>query len=441
MGVVRYESYKRDLELLVGDVGRGAYGRVEADVRAALNGQAAAQLRRLVPRPVRREDGAFFTSGAVLEQVEALIRQQILDLGFPARYWDPTCGAGDLLLAAAKQLDLRSSVLETAGQWGRQIAGTDIHGPFVEVARLRLMLQALDRHQRSGLAITPVPLDALPKFFKRISVGDGLEAIRSKKRFSGQILLNPPYGGMRLDSKGAWSSGLTSQAAVFTADSSVLPVGNGGIVAVLPDVLRSGSRYEAWRTFISERLKITDIVPHGLFDDYTDIDVFLMRARRRRSSAGQSSWWPAEVSSTPVEKYFEVRVGTVVDNRDPHEGPCVPYLTARDLGMRSEISDVTRRRNFRGRLFDPPFVVLRRTSRPAQGGSVSRGGAALVAGSDPIAVDNHLIVLSPFSRAQESCAEVIEELNGSSVAKWLDERIRCRHLTVSVVRSIPLPWA
>ncbi|CAL9510378.1 hypothetical protein SUDANB32_03612 [Streptomyces sp. enrichment culture] len=439
MGVARYESYKRDLELLVKDVGRGAYGRVEADVRAALNGQAASQLRRLVPRQVRRDDGAFFTSGSVLARVHDLLGRQIRDYGPQARYWDPTCGAGDLLLAASKHLDIQSSPIETAVSWGRKLLGTDIHLSFVEVARLRLVLSLLDRHQRAGYGARPVSVDDLPKLFKRIEVGDGLSGLRARARFSGQILLNPPYGGMQVDGSCSWASGLTSRAAIFTADSAPLPVGSGGLVAVLPDVLRSGSRYAAWREAVSSFLEIDDVVTHGLFDDHTDVDVFLLRGHRRRGSAvGHREWWSGVAVATPVQDFFEVRVGTVVDNRDPHDGAKVPYLTARDLGEYSELSKIERTRRFSGRLFKPPFVVLRRTSRPSQRRDSKRSGAVLVTGDEGVAVDNHLIVLKPLFGDREVCAEAVQDLNSEEVTKWLDERIRCRHLTVGVVRSLPL---
>lgn len=439
MGVARYESYRRDLELLVEDVGRGAYGRVEADVRAALNGQAASQLRRLVPRQVRREDGAFFTSGSVLAQVHDLLGRQIRDYGPQARYWDPTCGAGDLLLAASKHLDIHSSPAETAVSWGRHLLGTDIHASFVGVARLRLMLSILDRHERAGHSSARVSVAALPKLFKNIEVGDGLASLRARTRFSGQILLNPPYGGMQVGSDCSWASGLTSRAAIFTAESAPLPVGAGGVVAVLPDVLRSGSRYAAWRETVSSSLEVDDVVTHGLFDDHTDVDVFLLRAHRRRGAVGgRREWWSANAATVAVQDFFEVRVGTVVDNRDPHDGAEVPYLTARDLGERSELSKIERTRRFAGRLFEPPFVVLRRTSRPSQGGDSKRSGAVLVTGDEAIAVDNHLIVLKSLSGDREACAEAVHDLNSAEVTKWLDERIRCRHLTVGVVRSLPL---
>lgn len=55
-----------------------------------------------------------------------------------------------------------------------------------------------------------------------------------------------------------------------------------------------------------------------------------------------------------------------------------------------------------------------------------------------MAVDNHLIVAEPLTGGAARCQELLEVLDGPKVVHWLDERIRCRHLTVTVVRS--LPW-
>lgn len=62
----------------------------------------------------------------------------------------------------------------------------------------------------------------------------------------------------------------------------------------------------------------------------------------------------------------------------------------------------------------------------------------LIEGEQPVAVDNHLIVAEPLTGGVARCRELLKVLDGPKVVHWLDERIRCRHLTVTVVRS--LPW-
>jgi hypothetical protein len=84
----------------------------------------------------------------------------------------------------------------------------------------------------------------------------------------------------------------------------------------------------------------------------------------------------------------------------------------------------------------PPFVVVRRTSRPSTNGE-ARIVYNLVLGSQPVAVENHLIVLRPIDGSLSTCRAAIKVLKSSSVTKWLDNRIRCRHLTVDTVASIP----
>ncbi len=47
------------------------------------------------------------------------------------------------------------------------------------------------------------------------------------------------------------------------------------VSAILPDVLRSGSRYEEFRKFVSKSMKATADV-WGSFNNKTDVDVFLL---------------------------------------------------------------------------------------------------------------------------------------------------------------------
>jgi hypothetical protein len=130
----------------------------------------------------------------------------------------------------------------------------------------------------------------------------------------------------------------------------------------------------------------------------------------------------------------------VVDNRDPHEGRLRPYLTAYDLPATSEMSSPSRSRLFGGSTVEPPFVALRRTSRPGPGvGGRTRAAGVLVRGNRAVAVDNHVITIRPLDGTEEKCERLLRVLDSPEVDKWLDERIRCRHLTVGVVRAIPWP--
>lgn len=443
MSITAYGSYARQLETLVTDVAAGHWRRVADDVTHALNGQASGELRRIVSRADRRATGSFFTTGGVRQSYEELLSRSGASERTPV-IWDPTCGAGDLLLAGTAQFRLGATPAETLTLWNRRVRGHDLHDPFVSVTRMRLVLALLERHRAVG-SDAPLMEHRWRTAFPRVQVGDGLQALREvsdARGFAGRLLLNPPYGTDAAPPGCTWSTGRTSLAATFTAQATAAMASGGRLFAVLPDVLRSGSRYRTWRDWIAERMELEEIHPHGLFDNYTDVDVFLLSARRRTGGhSGPVAWWPSSAlaSDRVIGDHFRVGVGPVVDNRDPHDGPEVPYLTARELPGQGETGLPQRKRRFGGRLLDPPFVVIRRTSRPGQGAKGgARGTGVLIQGDRPVAVDNHLIVAEPLTGGVARCRELLEVLDGPKVVHWLDERIRCRHLTVTVVRS--LPW-
>ncbi len=441
MKTATYETYVRHLRLLVSDASAGRWSRVIDDIRGALDDQPARQLRALIPRQTRREIGSFFTTGAVRQNFQSMLGNNAA--AHPA-FWDPTCGAGDLLLAASAELPLGLTPADTLTLWNRWLRGHDLHAPFTDAARMRLLLALLARHHARGDDLV-IPERRWMKAFPKIQIGDGLQALRAAamtRGFRGHLLLNPPYGTAPADRSCSWSSGQTSLAATFTAAAASAIVSGGKITAVLPDVLRSGSRYAAWREELTRRLEISEARVHGLFDVHTDVDVFLLSATGRNGGHRGTFYWWADAEANDearVDDLFHVSIGPVVDNRAPHEGPEVPYLTARALPAGGEMQVPTRSRRFAGRLIDPPFVVLRRTSRPGQGAKGgSRGAGVLVLGDQPVAVDNHLIVAAPRSGGIDQCRELLDVLEGPKVVHWLDERIRCRHLTVTAVRG--LPW-
>ncbi|MEZ0064317.1 hypothetical protein ABIA32_000295 [Streptacidiphilus sp. MAP12-20] len=443
MGAVPYDTYARQLGQLVTEASSGRWERLADDVHAALNGQAASQLRSLVPRQVRRETGSFFTTGPVRNSFEHLLPPVPAQADAPT-YWDPTCGAGDLLLAATAKLPLAATPARSLALWNRRLRGHDLQESYVTAARMRLVLALLERHRLAG-SDEPLAADRVAGALPLLQVGDGLQQLHSlgrPARFGGSLLLNPPYGMAEAGPACTWSSGSTSLAATFTAAAAAALRDGSRLTAVLPDVLRSGSRYRAWREQLTGLLDVHEVKPHGMFDIHTDVDVFLLSAVRRRGGPVRSfSWWPEPEAAEgqTLNDLFEVRVGPVVDNRDPRTGPEAPYLTARDLPAGGEMGLPQRTRNYPKRLIAPPFVVLRRTSRPGQGSKgASRGAGVLVVGDRPVAVDNHLIVASPRAAGVDRCRALLKVLEQPEIALWLDERIRCRHLTVTAVRD--LPW-
>jgi len=400
------------------------------DLEAALDGQPSAELRRQVPIDVLRETGAFFT-GSTLAKLA--ITAAGLRLTPDVKVLDPACGAGDLLVAFAAHLACSSDLKSTLQDWGRHVLALDLQADFVRATKLRLALAAIRR--QSPAHTTKLP--TLDELFPGIGFGSSLSEENLYKQAT-HILINPPFTPMDAPEACSWGSGKVNSAAVFM-DASVSRSEPGTqIIAILPDVLRSGSRYAKWRQLFEERVALRKIQIVGQFDRHTDVDVFVVvgQVRKRDKSVRGFHWIPREKdTNSRVKDKFEVSVGAVVSYRDPHEGAWFPFIQARDLPSWEVVSAFSHHRRFGGKTFRPPFVVVRRTSRP---GDKNRAVGTVIRGRRPIAVENHLLVLRPRDRTVASCEKLLTVLKDSEANEFLDRRIRCRHLTVSALSD--LPW-
>lgn len=132
---------------------------------------------------------------------------------------------------------------------------------------------------------------------------------------------------------------------------------------------------------------------------------------------------------------FDVCVGPVVDNRDPHEGTIRKYIVSRGLEGWSETKDVPLNRKHKGKSFSSPFVVIKRTSRASD---PHRAIATIINMPNPVYVDNHLIVLKPKSGTLKDCFKALEIFKDKRTDDWINDQIRCRHLTVKIASKIPL---
>ena len=204
------------------------------------------------------------------------------------------------------------------------------------------------------------------------------------------------------------------------------------IVAVLPDVLRSGARYGRWRGEMARRAEIEDVTLLGTFDKHADVDVFLFTA----TISGPGSW-PGFVADKVIRvgDLFTVCTGPVVDYRDPREGPKSVFLTSRRLVPWETMAAWDEWRNFGGRLIKPPFVAVKRTSRR---GDKHRALGTIINAQSDVAVENHVIVLRPKDGTIATCELLLESLMLPATTEWLDERICCRHLTNAALRELPL---
>jgi hypothetical protein len=400
-------------------------------IESALNGQPSKVLRSLVPVLELRQSGVFFTNRNLADRLASLI---VPEIKRGIVLYDPACGAGDLLLACARHLPVSGDLETTLNQWNYRLRGADLYQPFTRATKIRLLLLAIERSSQLH-----APSLRLEQLFPDIQVRDTLsseEAILDNVC----IVINPPYTMVETPKTCTWTSGLVSQAALYLEKYVKYATPGTKIAAILPDVLRTGTRYRKWRERIEQYAKIEEVELTGCFDPLTDVDTFICSLCVGKNVAERGGdWWTSrkEIDNTTkrVGDCFEVRVGPVVPHRHKLEGPLYPYIYAHQLPSWQSVEEISESRNFSGTTFNPPFVVVRRTSRP---GDKYRAIGTIITGEGPVAVENHLIVFKPRSNSLEDCFQLMEVLRRPQTNDWLNERIRCRHLTVTAMQN--LPW-
>ena len=159
---------------------------------------------------------------------------------------------------------------------------------------------------------------------------------------------------------------------------------------------------------------------------------------RRKDSNNANSFFTdfSEFSENKfrIEDFFDIKVGPVVPFRLENKGNWYPFVNCSKTNWWDRNLNFSKIR-FNGKVFKPPFVVIRRTSSPSEN---YRAIAAIITGKENIAVENHLLVLMPKDNKIETCRELMVRLKDKRTNDWLNNRIRCRHLTVSSVSK--LPW-
>jgi hypothetical protein len=375
-----------------------------------------------------RAEGAFFTHPPLARSV---VEELSASPSLSNVYFDPMCGAGDLLLAIARKLPVAESLPKTLRSWGKSIAGCDKSAEFVRAARARLTLLAM---QRCRTRVLPQAFDMVSAF-PLVTHGDVRDA-HDLFAVADHVLMNPPFGLTICSVDCGWGSGRVSSAAIF-AEIVVRKVRQDTeIVAVLPDVLRSGARYDKWRRTIEGLALVASSSPYGEFGNNADVDVFLltMKTRETKQTRRTWSWTDKGRASERVGDRFDIHVGAVVPHRDAKSGQVYRYVHARSLPPWKTKLRILEKRKFSGSVFAPPFVAVRRTSRPGRG----RATATVVVGHGDVAVENHLLVLIPKDGSLKTCRELVRRLRLKSTDAWLNNRIRCRHLTTASLSD--LPW-
>ena len=249
-----YSAYVSTLKRLAVESHRAADWNTR--VGEALDGQASVELRRVASLKTRRKFGAFFTGTD--------LGSQLIDCGtrFNATsiFYDPSCGMGDLLIAAARTLPVRKTLRDTLRQWGLQLTGTDLHHEFIEGTKTRLVLLARQRHENDATL-----QDSNTGFFPNICVADGLTQEALVDRAS-HLLLNPPFGQVPAPKSCKWAGGRITEAAAFVVAALERARPGTEMLAILPEVLRSGSFSERWR-----RQRVSQLAEVQLVQPYWDL--------------------------------------------------------------------------------------------------------------------------------------------------------------------------
>ncbi|MGB8984307.1 MAG: N-6 DNA methylase, partial [Anaerolineales bacterium] len=355
-----FEAYVEQLESLA----QKALTTFETNFRdktilSALDGGPRLALNSSIPLELRRNSGVFFTGSSLAKWA---LRGVLKQVNSSTVFLDPACGAGDLLLSCVQKLPVEKDLEHTLEKWGQRIAGFDLRPEFVRAAKARLFLAALSRGNFSGNQA----LSYSDQWFPLLKPGNCFKEQSALQKGS-MIVMNPPYQLIDAPENCCWASGKVSSAALFVdyCVSHVTP--NSRIIAILPDVLRSGSRYADWRDHISESAEIERVTLSGQFDQWTDIHVFILQLRVTKPEKKLGTAWNKKPVNSKIGKVgddFEVHVGAVVPYRDKKIGKNYPYLIAKNLSAWDRIDEISRIRRFSGTVYEPPFVVVRRTSRP-----------------------------------------------------------------------------
>lgn len=246
-----FSSYADGLDQLLKEAlaDRNATG-VVARVDAALDGEAGRVLRTLVDLNERRASGAFFTGS---ELAERALRPVLSTISDRSVVLDPACGAGDLLVAIAKNMLATAGLQKTLETWNPIFRGYDLHPEFVAVCRRRLALVALSRSRVTQQA----KLD-FEHVFTNIRTGCGLTENLSFEDAT-HIIVNPPFTKGRVRKDIPWSTGKISNAALFVDTCIEKSRPGTRIVAILPDVLRSGTQARRWRESVEARSRVVRV--------------------------------------------------------------------------------------------------------------------------------------------------------------------------------------
>lgn len=376
----------------------------------------------------RKRQGVFFTPDELarlaLSQIRFLPNETVLD---------PACGTANLLVEVANGFDSSGTLSECLTRWNKKLYGLDINQDFVRVAKKKIVSLAISK---GALPTCGVSLDGAMSILTNIKVGDFLTQYSSYVGVIDNVIMNPPFCPVDTPENIKWTSGKSNASALFMAYAvEIMPVG-GKILGILPDVLKSGSRYETWRREVFKPLSPT-IEDFGSFQKDVQIDVFILSGEKSVKTTANLEITPERSLefSHSLEDKFSVSVGPVVPHRDPAIGLDAPFAHAKILPPWSTVTVMSERIKHPGRKIPCPFVAVRRTSSPKD---KYRVVGTIVNCEEAVAVENHIIAVCPKDGSMESCEMLLSFFKSSTVNDYINSKIKCRHLTVGVVKGLPI---
>mgnify|MGYP000848139983 CR=1 FL=1 len=383
-------------------------------------------LRECLSIEEMREAGSFFTGQNLATHA---VKKFTKAITFDSIVLDPTCGAGNLLIECSRSLGVEKTLSKTLYQWGRVLWGFDLHESFIEATKLRLIIEALSRG-----VVNDCSVDEAVSYFKNIYVHDALTIKKEDLMSVTHVIMNPPFTIWKSPNKYYWKNGKINAAGIVLDHYLRILPHNCLVIAILPEVLRSGSRYTMFREFCSLKMKAT-CIPWGRFSRKTDVDIFLLSGEiTEEENTATINWQEDSINGLRVGDFFDVCIGPLVGYRDPLLGEEVPYFHSKNTPAWQVVTDCSELRRFKGRKISPPFILIKRTSSPSD---KYRAIATLINIKKLVAVENHLIVVKPKSKSIKDCKKLMRILASNHTNDFLNKRIRLRHLTVQAIKDIP----
>jgi hypothetical protein len=311
-----------------------------------------------------------------------------------------------------------------------QILGYDLNPILVKATKIRLLLLA----KLVSNNLTSISRFEVSKSFKNV-IEKNFFNLSIDFQKADIIVCNPPFGSTLASESYKWGTGKIQTAVLFISELLERVPAGQNIFAILPDVLRSGSRYDKWRESIAKIADIIQIKLYGRFDKYTDVDVFLIHFQKKTTNKIFNAKWTVISNKEKLGDYFNVSVGSVVPFRLKEVGEDFTYINTKNAVPWKGLNTLTKKIKFNGKNHHAPFVVIRRTSSPSDR---NRAVPTLINEFGNFVIENHLFVLSPKDGKLVTCKLLIKKLKNPKTNTWFNKYIRCRHLTKKSI--LELPW-